>query len=191
MPAAPIVRYADLPAQPWKNGKGVSRTLFSDSNFQGAWSWKVSIAEISQPQPYSQYAGIRRVQVALGPGEIDLEVGGEKHRLRAGEQLAFAGEDEVSVAPLGTGFLALNLMFVGELWEANVSTSHDSGQERSSGQVKILVALNNHCQVGDDQLNRLDAVMVHSGSHMKTAGSFHLATLTPLTNVLDSKNPLG
>jgi len=191
MPAAPIVRYVDLPAQPWKNGKGVSRTLFSDSNSQGVWSWKVSIAEISQPQPYSQYPGIRRVQVALGPGEIDLEVGGQRHRLRAGEQLAFAGDGEVSVAPLCKGFLALNLMFVGEHWEANVTTTHDSGQECSSGQVKILVALTDNCQVGDDQLNRLDAVMVHSGSHMKTAGSFHLAMFTPLTNILDSKYSLG
>ncbi|UTT40632.1 HutD family protein [Glutamicibacter mishrai] len=179
MPADPIVRYADLPAQPWKNGKGISRTLFSDANSQGAWSWKVSIAEISQPQPYSQYPGIRRVQVALGPGEIDLEVGGERHRLRAGGQLAFSGDDEVSVAPLGIEFLALNLMFAGEHWEAKVSTTHDSEQECCSGQVKILVALNDHCQVGNDQLNRLDALMVSSESRLSISGSFHLVTFSP------------
>ncbi|QIV87864.1 HutD/Ves family protein [Glutamicibacter mishrai] len=187
MPAAPIVRYADLPTQPWKNGKGVSRTLFSDSNSQGAWSWKVSIAEISQSQPYSQYPGIDRVQVALGPGEIDLEVDGERHRLRAGEQIAFAGEDEVSVAPLGTGFLALNLMFVGEHWDAKVSTTHDSEQECSIDQVKILVALNDHCQVGNDQLNRLDALMVPSQSRLSISGSFNLVTFTPSGENSNSK----
>lgn len=104
------------------------------------------------------------MQVALGPGEIDLQVGSETKRLRAGEQLAFAGEDEVSARPLGSGFLALNLMFVGEQWDAMVSTTHDSGQECSSGQVKILVALNDHCQVDNYQLNRLDALMVSSES---------------------------
>ena len=187
MPAAPIGRYADLPTQAWKNGKGVSRTLFSDSNSQGAWSWKVSIAEISQSQPYSQYPGIDRVQVALGPGEIDLEVGGERHRLRAGEQLAFAGEDEVLVAPLGTGFLALNLMFVGEQWEATVSTTNGSGQECSNGQVKILVALNDRCQVGNDQLNRLDALMVRSESPLNISGSFYLVTYTPSGEDSNSK----
>lgn len=189
MPAAPIVRYADLPAQPWKNGKGVSRTLFSDSNSQGTWSWKVSIAEISQPQPYSQYPGIDRVQVALGPGEIDLQVGSETKRLRAGEQLAFAGEDEVSASPLGSGFLALNLMFVGEQWDAMVSTTHDSVQECSSGKVKILVALNDHCQVGNDQLNRLDALMVSSESLLSISGSFHLVTFSPSGEDSNSKIP--
>jgi len=51
MHALPVIHYADLSVQPWKNGKGVSRTVLSDSDALGAWSWKVSVAEISHPSP--------------------------------------------------------------------------------------------------------------------------------------------
>jgi len=179
MHALPVVRYANLSAQPWKNGKGVSRTVLSDADALGAWSWKVSVAEISQPQPYSQYPGIQRIQVALGPGEIDLTVSGQTRRLPAGEHAAFVGDDEVSVVPLGPGFLALHLMFLGEKWEASVSTVDSTTGNSPRNEVRILVALDDSCRVGNAELARLDALMIPRDTPVTTVGRFHLATLIP------------
>lgn len=179
MHSLPVIRYADLSAQPWKNGKGVSRTVLSDSDALGAWSWKVSVAEISQPQPYSQYPGIQRIQVALGPGEIDLTVSGQTRRLRTGEQAAFAGDDDVSVVPLGSGFLALNLMFLGEKWEASVSTVDSTTGISPHNEVRILVALDNTCRVGNAELARLDALIIPGDTSVTAVGHFHLATFVP------------
>ncbi|WP_159614463.1 HutD family protein [Glutamicibacter sp. JC586] len=174
-----VVRYANLSAQLWKNGKGVSRTLLSDSDALGEWTWKVSVAEISQSQPYSQYSGIQRIQVALGPGEIDLTIGGQTHRLHAGEHIAFAGDDEVSVAPLGVGFQALNLMFLGKKWQASVSTENSLSEISGNYAVTILVALDNTCRVENEDLARLDALVVPTDASITVEGRFLRATLIP------------
>ena len=180
MSVASLVRYASLPAQPWKNGKGVSRTLFSDSDTQGAWTWKVSVAEISQPQPYSQYPEIRRIQVALGPGAIDLTINGHQRRLHTGEHVAFDGDEEVTVIPRSPGFLALNLMFLGDRWDAHVEALSGTSHISTGSEINILVALDEDCTTDDEKLSRLDSYLIPSHARVDVRGSFHLLTFTPL-----------
>jgi len=110
MNAPLVVEYSAIPPTPWKNGRGVTRNLFDDATDAGVWTWRVSIAEITGTQPYSPYPGVRRGQVALGPGAVDLRIDGRDLVLDPEEIVVFDGEAEVTASPREAGFLDLNVM---------------------------------------------------------------------------------
>ncbi|HEU4539125.1 MAG TPA: HutD family protein, partial [Polyangiaceae bacterium] len=59
-----------LPAQPWKNGGGTTREIAAmppDAGTSG-FAWRVSVAEIARPGPFSAFPGVDR-QIVLLAGE--------------------------------------------------------------------------------------------------------------------------
>ena len=104
--AAPLrlIRYADCPEEPWRNGAGRTRTLWSGP---GA---RISVATLEQDAPFSDLAGYDRSFCVLGPGGVTLLVDGAERRLEPGEWTVFTGEAQVS-AQLDQGPLrAVNVM---------------------------------------------------------------------------------
>lgn len=89
-----IVRYAQVPDQPWRNGGGTTRELYRDER------WRLSAATIAAPGAFSRFPGFDRVFV-VAHGTVELTHEGTVHRLGAGELLRFAGEDAVSAVPEG------------------------------------------------------------------------------------------
>ncbi|WP_461634784.1 HutD family protein [Glutamicibacter soli] len=175
-----IVRYADLSPQLWKNGKGVTRTLFSDDLANGGdWTWKISIAEITGTQPYSRYPGIRRSQVALGPGAVDLVVNNRQIDLPVEDIIVFEGEDEVEATPRSEGFLDLNVKAPRENWDPQASILDSAVIEPSAEVLQMLIALHDHCTVNGEQLTYLDAVKLVPGSPATATGKFVLTSLAP------------
>lgn len=74
---------ARLPAQthsatPWKNGKGVTReiAIFPPGATIDTFEWRVSIADVREGGPFSNFPGIDR-QLAVLDGIIRLDIGGE------------------------------------------------------------------------------------------------------------------
>nr|WP_269810091.1 HutD family protein [Kineosporia rhizophila] len=98
----PTVRYAEAAEQRWRNGRGVTRELFRDER------WRLSVATIATPGPFSVFPGLDRVFV-VGRGVVELTVDGQRHRLTAGEMLGFTGEAAVSAVPQGA-VTAVNVM---------------------------------------------------------------------------------
>jgi len=178
MAPAPITRYAQLAAQPWKNGQGITRTLCSDSTgIDDSWTWKISIAEITGTQPYSRYPGVRRGQVALGPGSVDLVVNGRNVLLPVEGTIVFEGEDDVSAAPASEGFLDLNVMGQRSKWEPSVEIVDSPAASFRESSIQVLVALEDSCSIGGQPLARLDSVFVSSPEEQQFSGRFVLATL--------------
>lgn len=111
MGSARVLRYRDLPETRWRNGAGTTRQIIVvPSGSTDAFLWRLSIASILEPGPFSPYPGVDRVLVNCGPGTLALEVNGVQTRLPRHEQLAFEGEDDVSAALPDGPTHDLNLM---------------------------------------------------------------------------------
>jgi uncharacterized protein len=101
-PRITLIRADALVATPWKNGGGVTREIAAggpDGPVAGgaafdAFSWRVSVAEVAQPGPFSRFDGVDRTLVLLsGAGMTLVEDAGARHVLaRPLDRLAFAGE---------------------------------------------------------------------------------------------------
>jgi environmental stress-induced protein Ves len=74
--AAVLVRGAELVASPWKNGGGVTREIavFPAQAGFDTFLWRVSVADVDAPGPFSRFAGIDRTLVLLAGGGMRLAV---------------------------------------------------------------------------------------------------------------------
>lgn len=75
-----VVRLADIPATPWRNGGGVTRELamWPDA---GDWAWRMSVADVDKSGPFSKFEGIERWFAVLEGAGVQLDVAGVPHRV--------------------------------------------------------------------------------------------------------------
>ena len=79
-----VVRLADVPATPWRNGGGVTRELVAWLT-SADWHWRMSVADIDSSGPFSRFEGVQRWFAMLGGAGVELDVNGKQHRLTAGD----------------------------------------------------------------------------------------------------------
>jgi environmental stress-induced protein Ves len=117
-----IIRYAELKAQPWRNGGGVTREVArhprtpskqtalqtapqaapQNTAQDNAWDWRVSIAEVSKAGPFSAYAGMDRVLTVIDGDLLLLSVDGAEHPLEKYRPFRFSGDaDSAGALPTG------------------------------------------------------------------------------------------
>lgn len=97
-----IIRIADCPPVPWKNGAGTTRELWARRDGAGAALIRISIAEISGAQDFSTFPGIDRVILQLDGPRMVLTIDGVARPLTPLTPLPFAGEARVTCALDGT-----------------------------------------------------------------------------------------
>lgn len=101
-----IIRFADIRPEPWRNGGGVTRELASSpkaaSSQDGAWDWRVSIAEVSKAGDFSAFPGMERVITVIDGELLLLTVDGGEHPLEKYRPFRFSG-DAASGGALPTG----------------------------------------------------------------------------------------
>ncbi|XAS67094.1 HutD family protein [Micrococcaceae bacterium Sec5.7] len=101
-----IIRYAELRSEPWRNGGGVTRELASHpkaaSAQDGAWDWRVSIAEVTKAGDFSAFPGMDRVLTVIDGELLLLTVDGDEHPLEKYRPFKFSGDAGASGA-LPTG----------------------------------------------------------------------------------------
>ncbi len=88
------VLLADCPAQPWRNGGGITRELLAWPPGQADWQLRVSVARIDRDGPFSAFPGVRRCfAVAHGAG-VTLDLARGRRALTVDDDaLEFDGED--------------------------------------------------------------------------------------------------
>jgi len=91
-----IIRFAELRSEPWRNGGGVTRELASHpkaaSAQDGAWDWRVSIADVSKAGDFSAFPGMERVLTVIDGELLLLTVDGDEHPLEKYRPFRFSGE---------------------------------------------------------------------------------------------------
>lgn len=110
----PIIRLADCPPRPWKNGLGRTRELAVHPPGAGMddFLWRVSVAEVESAAPFSAFPGIDRVIALLdGDGFTMALDDGRAHALTMPcAPFAFPGEARVAVTLAGGPSRDFNLM---------------------------------------------------------------------------------
>lgn len=107
-----IIRKSSFATSPWKNGGGVTHEAIRVPAGEGAFRWRVSVAEIRASGPFSDFAGYDRFMVLLRGAGVRLTFDGREHtELRnPGDLARFDGAASTSCALLGGECTDLNLI---------------------------------------------------------------------------------
>jgi hypothetical protein len=96
-----VVRFAQLAAVPWRNGGGLTREVVSSGGSGPlGFDWRISIADVSQPGPFSSFPGVDRIMTLVAGERMDLVIDGVEHALEPLEPLSFDGASRTSCTRL-------------------------------------------------------------------------------------------
>ncbi len=151
--AAPrhLVAWADLIAQPWRNGGGVTRQILSrrlDARGNGIpadaddWDWRLSIADVDGAGPFSSFTGMTRILTIIEGASITLTVDGTVEELERHRPFIFDGAAETSATLPHGPIRDLNLIARTGTVQAGVSVeilSADRPRRVGEGQVCVLL----------------------------------------------------
>ncbi len=108
-----VLRAAQRTPVPWKNGGGLTRevAVHSRGSDLTGFDWRVSIAEICAPGPFSLFPGIER-RMTVVSGRLSLAIDGRPAVTLTPESDAvdFPGDVPVFAEPLGAPVTDLNVM---------------------------------------------------------------------------------
>jgi hypothetical protein len=80
---------AQYPAVPWKNGGGLTREILKSPEDAAEFDWRLSLATIERPGPFSSFEGYDRTLVLVRGAGVELDFGAHgRATLRAPGQLA-------------------------------------------------------------------------------------------------------
>ena len=168
-----IVRFAELPVIPWRNGGGVTREVVASGGSDPlGFDWRISIADVSQPGPFSAFPGVDRVITLVEGERMDLVIDGVIHVLGLHESLTFDGGSQASCSLPAGPTRDLNVMTRSDRMSAAVAV-RDLSETRPiavSGSQVLVLLTGSAVVAGADEsraaLNPLDAVCP-SGLHVR------------------------
>lgn len=112
MPSITRLSPADHRRVPWKNGGGVTTELAVEPAADGRFVWRVSIADVVEPGPFSAFPGYDRLIAVVEGDGMRLSVDGAPpvECRRLDPAFAFPGEAPVWCEPTAGPIRDVNLM---------------------------------------------------------------------------------
>lgn len=136
---------ANMPATPWKNGGGSTRELVcwppatAAAGGMDSFGWRVSVATIAAPGPFSAFAGVDRQIMLLGGDGVQLTSSGWQHTLAERWQpFAFSGDDAVDCTMLGGISTDFNLMLRRGVWDGTLQVVRSEPPPTGAGLCMVL-----------------------------------------------------
>lgn len=105
-----IIRIDDLPPTPWKNGGGVTREIAAFAE-RGAIVWRLSVADVEKPGPFSHFPGLVRVLTVLTGEGLVLSHDGGRIAAETGRPVRFDGGLAIDCTLAAGPVRDFNLMF--------------------------------------------------------------------------------
>ncbi|MBS7702938.1 HutD/Ves family protein [Chelatococcus asaccharovorans] len=109
-----LLKHRDHRKMPWKNGGGVTYEVAAapDGAALDAFDWRVSMAQVAAPGPFSAFPGCDRILTVLSGGPMTLRVGDAPARMLddASTPFAFAADVPCAAETVDTALLDLNVM---------------------------------------------------------------------------------
>lgn len=132
---------AAIQATPWKNGGGSTRELvcWPPNSGMDGFGWRVSVATIAAPGPFSAFAGVDRQIMLLEGDGVRLRGNGWEHALgERWQPFAFSGDEPVDCAMLGGTSTDFNLMLRRGAWSGHVQALRQAPPAASAGLCMVL-----------------------------------------------------
>ena len=136
---------ANVPATPWKNGGGSTRELVcwppatAAAGGMDSFGWRVSVATIAAPGPFSAFAGVDRQIMLLGGDGVQLTSSGWQHTLAERWQpFAFSGDEAVDCTMLGGISTDFNLMLRRGVWQGTLQVVRSELPPTGAGLCMVL-----------------------------------------------------
>ncbi|HEY4163031.1 MAG TPA: HutD family protein [Dongiaceae bacterium] len=113
---------ADYKRMPWKNGGGMTTEIMAEPGPTGGFDWRLSIAEVAQSGPFSDFSGYdRTIMLIEGAGFVlDFDQAPSKRVDRPFEPFPFAGEWQADCTLIDGPVRDFNLMTARDRISANL-----------------------------------------------------------------------
>ncbi len=137
-----LLRAADYPRMPWKNGAGSTLEIARDrgEGLEG-FGWRLSIADIGESGGFSAFTGYQRIIGVLEGDGMQLQVDGALSRpLLPFDPFAFGGDSRVECRLLGGAIRDFNLIYAPQRYAARLRwLTLERPQRLSSSAPVVLV----------------------------------------------------
>ncbi|KRB27871.1 HutD family protein [Acidovorax sp. Root70] len=147
---------AATPSVPWKNGGGSTRELacWPPGAGMDGFGWRVSVATIAHPGPFSAFPGVDRQIMLLEGDGVHLQgaAGHWQHALeRCWQPFAFSGDEPVDCRMLGGVSTDFNLMLRRGAWNGKLEVVHDVPPPAGGAAAGLCMVLQGawRCEAGD------------------------------------------
>ncbi|PXA90705.1 hypothetical protein DMC25_02460 [Caulobacter sp. D4A] len=168
---------ADRTPAPWKNGGGTTWEIAAQPPGAGmdAFDWRLSIAQVAAPGPFSVFPGVDRVLTVIAGAGLRLAVDGLGEVLldETSSPLAFPGDAPAAAMLDGGPIRDLNLMVRRGAWSGRVRRVAEAEQIVATAAVTVLAALS-PARVNDTRLAAEDAVVAEPGETLAVEGGLLL-----------------
>jgi len=109
-PVMNIIALDDLPAQPWKNGGGVTREIARREDEEGL-LWRLSLADVDRDGPFSIFDGRERILTVVEGAGLRLRCANAVIEALPGVPVAFSGETPIDSELVSGPVRDLNLIY--------------------------------------------------------------------------------
>ena len=175
-----LLRAADYPRMPWKNGAGSTLEIARDAgDGLDGFGWRLSIADVGESGGFSAFTGYQRVITVLEGAGMRLEVDGQRSRdLTALDAFAFDGGSAVQCELIGGPIRDFNLIYSPQRYAARLQWLRVEGEHKlfSAASTLLLFAAEDGVSLDLDG-QRSDVLGQHDCLHLETSGSLAGVTL--------------
>ncbi|MGF6692034.1 HutD/Ves family protein [Metapseudomonas resinovorans] len=169
-----LLRAADYPRMPWKNGAGSTLEIARDAgDGLDGFGWRLSIADVGESGGFSAFTGYQRVITVLEGAGMRLEVDGQWSRtLTALDAFAFDGGSAVRCELIDGPIRDFNLIYSPTRYAARLQWLQVAGEAEffSSASPLLLFAAEGGVSLAHE--GQVSAVLGrHDCLHLESAGA--------------------